>query len=343
MNKRKLPDFLIGIEWNKKKSQKWLKNYPYLRSNLNQLQRIFKQTYEKVSFIVNWFKRLYWIISVSHIKISFQSAYTTFRYIQSLFFDLNQIRLKIDLLDIKIQKTCTEIQNKAVNFEEINFKEQIDQLEEKLNNIRFYCDKSVLIFKDLETNTNLKFNCDHIKVAGPQLSKMKYTPVENDNQLKQVKEKHKHHFYKQNPEVLLLNYEYSKEIPNACFLKYLETETCNEYKHSLFENISNLILYNIPIYENIKIKYFHMNQIILSNQKVLNLLNRFSYQMKSSKQIIFNDLFADDDYNLIISLPCYFPKFPNSFLSKDLTGLIMKYLLKIEILSKHAIEFTELT
>src|SRR4029079_7683641 len=64
MKKRKLPDFLLDqYTIGKKKAQKWLKNYPYKRLNLDHLLKQFKQTQNEQDDIFLIWKRIHWIIN----------------------------------------------------------------------------------------------------------------------------------------------------------------------------------------------------------------------------------------------------------------------------------------
>ncbi len=343
--KRKLPDFLTGIEWNKRKSQKWLKNYPYLRCNLNQLSRNYTQTNERIKLVTSWFKRLSWFISISKMNVCssviFKSAAISFHYISTTIVPcLIKIKSDMDLFEIRISEMYVLVQgNKPINDEDI--KEIISSMENKLINIRFYCDKFIVILKDLELFVNSSFEPKSILIAPILKTTVIYKPISDEKDFNKIKKQLKFDFYLENPETLLLDYGHQKEISNRCFFNYLEIATEVEYLCTLQKHIDLLISFHIKIFENVKIKHFSNAVLYLSNGQEFYLVQRFTHRFKTSKSIVFSYLFFLSGKNIFISIPTTFPNLGNFKLPDVLIGIILDYSLNIRIIDKNDLELID--
>jgi len=343
MNKRKLPDFLNNIHWNKKKCQKWLKTYPYLKSNLNQIQRLTKTTREILETNKNAFKRLYWLINICGLGKLY--LYSTFKYasIANMYIQttLNESLILTEIsiveMEINLDMTSKKLYEKdyiiAEGFEYDDFKQRFDLLTIKLNNISFYCEKFNLILKNLQRIFDTNFDTRFIIPQPTELKKIKAVSIANELHLNQIKNFYSFNYYERNPEILLLNYEHKKEISNVCFLDFLKMETQKEYELKLDKHMNLLIKYHIPIYYNIQIKHFKNENLFLTNSMQLRLLERFQWKFVKSKQILFSYLFFANA--TVISIPDSIPflKF-----NDNITNIFLKYYLPISTFAFSDIE-----
>ncbi len=336
--KRKLPDFLNNVHWNKKKSQKWLKNYPYLKSNLHQIQRLIKTTKTNLENSINWFKRLYFLINV--LKMNqlyscsiFKFANITNVYMTTIVFNsLLIIEGVIVYNDNKINQICNQLLQKnfiiPIGFEFNNFKEIFVEQETKLNNLSFYCDRFIMILKQLQNCFDTNFDTSHIIPKPIEINKIQYISIKDETHLNQLKKLNCFDFYQRNTENLFNDFAHDKKISDICFLDFLKIETQTDYQLELIKNIGLLIKYHIPIYNSIQINSFSFTDLhlILRNGLKLKLLERFQWRLKKTKDILFSYLFSNE--NTIILIPDVIPilTFPHI-----ITNLILRFYLEIKI------------
>ncbi len=341
MKKRKFPDFLADQHLiSHKKAQKWLKNYPLQRLNLDHLIRKFKETFLNHESVIEFFKRLHWQMTIikNYDFKSYQCSFIAFDFIHTqLNKKLQIIKDKIEIKDI--ESTYKKLLQYFKNSENICFIHlpilnehalicELDKIDQYLSTIK------TRYFQKLEIEINqFLINyiiTDDVKIIKPFKNNYVYKQINNEDDFIAVKKELTYDYFNEHPKMLASNWE--GNIPNVHFCPFLSTKiiSSTEYQIELNTNMSLFIKY-IPKVTGIT-NYKNQKKTLLFNNGMEFILFRPMMYTNNNNEFIYNYLFLYEKQFIEISPIVDYDNWLSS-LPFVLNCLINEYYINIEIIS----------